>query len=170
MPRRSREIELADVDAVDQDAAALDVVEAQQQADDRGLAGPGGADDADALAGRDLERDVAEDPVARRCVGEPHVLEDDVAARAGRPRAAAAAGEAIVTGVSSSVKMRSDEAIAACSRLNFSDMSLIGRKKRCAYCRKATSAPSVSAPDPTQPPPTTMISAAASVATTSIAG
>ena len=61
--------------------------------------------------------------------------------------------------------MRSDDAIAACSRLNFSDMSLIGRKKRCAYCRKATSAPSVSVPVPTQPPPATMISAAASAAT-----
>ena len=86
-----------------------------------------------------------------------------------RPRAPAA-GEAMVTGVSSSVKIRSDEAIAACSRLNFSDMSLIGRKKRCAYCRKATRAPMVSVPVPTQWPPATMISAAASAATASIAG
>ena len=37
--------------------------------------------------------------------------------------------------------MRSDDAIAPCSTLNFSDMSLIGRKKRCEYCRKATSEP-----------------------------
>jgi hypothetical protein len=37
----------------------------------------------------------------------------------------------IFTGVSSSLKMRSDDAIAAWSTLNFSDMSLIGRKKRC---------------------------------------
>ena len=66
--------------------------------------------------------------------------------------------------------MRSDDAIAACSRLNFSDMSLIGRKKRCEYCRNATSEPSVSVPAITQPPPNQMISAAASAPTSSIAG
>ena len=54
--------------------------------------------------------------------------------------------DAIVTGVSSSLKIRSDDAIAACSTLNFSDMSLIGRKNRCEYCRNATSEPSVSVP------------------------
>ena len=70
--------------------------------------------------------------------------------RAPGGRGVAGAGEAMVTGVSSSVKIRSDDAIAACSRLNFSDMSLIGRKKRCAYCRKATRAPMVSVPVPTQ--------------------
>jgi hypothetical protein len=37
----------------------------------------------------------------------------------------------MLTSVSSSLKMRSDDAMAACSTLNFSDMSLIGRKKRC---------------------------------------
>ena len=36
--------------------------------------------------------------------------------------------------------------MADCSRLNFSEMSLIGRKKRCEYWMKATSVPSVSAP------------------------
>ena len=66
--------------------------------------------------------------------------------------------------------MRSDDAIAACRTLNFSDMSLIGRKKRCEYCRKATSAPSVSAPRSTLPPPYQMISADASALTISIAG
>ena len=30
-------------------------------------------------------------------------------------------------------KIRSDEAIAPCRMLNFSDMSLIGRKNRCEY-------------------------------------
>ena len=37
------------------------------------------------------------------------------------------AGLATDTGVSSSVKMRSDEAMADCNTLNFSDMSLMGR-------------------------------------------
>ena len=36
----------------------------------------------------------------------------------------------MATGSSSSLKIRSDEAIADCRTLNFSDMSLIGRKKR----------------------------------------
>ena len=40
-----------DVLAVDQDAALLEVVEAQQQVDERRLAGAGAADQADLLAG-----------------------------------------------------------------------------------------------------------------------
>ena len=76
----------------------------------------------------------------------------------------------MTTGSSSSLKMRSDEAIADCRTLNFSDMSLIGRKKRCEYCRNATSAPSVSVWRSTPPPPYQMISADASALTASIAG
>ena len=57
------EIHVADVDAVDADRALLHVVEAQQQRDDRGLAGAGVADDGDGLAGFDGEGDVAENPV-----------------------------------------------------------------------------------------------------------
>ena len=52
--------------------------------------------------------------------------------------------------------------MADCSTLNFSDMSLIGRKKRCEYCRNATSAPSVSVPASTLAPPYQMMSAEAS--------
>jgi len=66
--------------------------------------------------------------------------------------------------------MRSDEAIAPCRMLNFSDMSLIGRKKRCEYCRNATSEPSVSASWMTQPPPIQMMSDAARALTSSTAG
>ena len=74
------------------------------------------------------------------------------------------------SGSSSSLKMRSEEAIADCSTLNLSDMSLIGRKKRCEYCRKATRAPSVSALCITRPPPYQMISADARLLIASIAG
>ncbi len=74
------------------------------------------------------------------------------------------------TGVSSSPNRRSDEAMAACSRLNFSDMSEIGRKKRCAYWRKATSVPMVSVPASTQPPPNHTISAVDTAPINSIAG
>ena len=84
---------------------------------------------------------------------------------------AGCAGELDATGSSSSLKIRSDEAIADCSTLNFSDMSLIGRKKRCEYWRKATSAPSVSVPPAARsPPPYQMISADASALIASIAG
>jgi hypothetical protein len=89
---------------------------------------------------------------------------------AGRPAARALAATLIATGSSSSLKMRSDEAIADCSTLNFSDMSLIGRKNRCEYCRNATSAPSVSVLRRTLPPPYQMISAEASALIASIAG
>ena len=54
--------------------------------------------------------------------------------------------------------------------LNFSDMSLIGRKNRCAYIRNATSEPSVSAPSLTHHPPTQRINAAARALTISTAG
>jgi hypothetical protein len=79
-------------------------------------------------------------------------------------------GDWTMTGSSSSAKIRSDEAIADCSTLNFSDMSLIGRKKRCEYCRNATSAPMVRLWRSTLAPPYQMISAEASDAMTSIAG
>ena len=76
----------------------------------------------------------------------------------------------MVTGSSSSLKMRSDDAMAACRMLNFSDMSEIGRKNRCEYSRNATSEPSVSVPESTHRPPYQMVSAAASAPTISIAG
>ena len=72
---------LADVDAVHGDPAAADVVEPQQQVDDRRLARAGGADDADALAGCDRERHVAQH-VVLVVVREPDVFERDVHGRA----------------------------------------------------------------------------------------
>jgi hypothetical protein len=68
------------------------------------------------------------------------------------------------------LKIRSEDAIAAWRTLNFSDMSLIGRKNRVAYCMNATSAPSVSVPRRTSAPPYQRISADAMAATISIAG
>ena len=57
------QVDAANVDAVQQDLAALNVVEAQQQRDERGLARAGVADDRDGLPGLDAERDIAENPV-----------------------------------------------------------------------------------------------------------
>ena len=87
-----------------------------------------------------------------------------------RGRATGCCGEVTATGSSSSLKMRSDDAIADCMMLNFSDMSLIGRKKRCEYCRNATSPPSVSVFRSTPSPPYQMISAEASALIASMAG
>ncbi len=103
-------------------------------------------------------------------VGEPDAVELDVPGRGGVGGGAAPRAASISTGVSSSAKMRSEEAMAACRMLNFSERSLIGRKNRCEYCRKATSDPSVSVAASTSPPPTQMMRAAASAPTISIAG
>src|SRR6185437_6929587 len=71
-----------DILAVDQDAAALDVVEAQQQVDDRRLARTRAADQADLLSRADVEIELFDD-VALAAVGEAHVFEADVAVRDG---------------------------------------------------------------------------------------
>ena len=83
--RRWLEVEVADVDAVDRDPAAGDVVEPRHQGGQDGLAGAGRADQGDGLAGRDVEVDVAQ----HRLVGlvgerEVDVLEAQVAASAAR--------------------------------------------------------------------------------------
>ena len=72
--------------------------------------------------------------------------------------------------MSTSLKIRSLDAIAAWRMLNFSDMSLIGRKKRPEYNRNATSEPSVSVPCSTHRPPNQMIKPAAIAPITSMAG
>ena len=56
-------VQFADVDAVEQDLAALDVVEAQQELNGGGFAGAGVADDGDGLAGLDAEGDIAQNPI-----------------------------------------------------------------------------------------------------------
>ena len=104
------ELDVADVVAVDQHLAAVDVVEARDQVGDRGLARAGRADQGDGLAGLGAEADVLEDRPAR-IVGAGDVLELDRA----RPAAAAtvaSARSATLTGVSRISKMRSDEAEA----------------------------------------------------------
>ena len=73
------EVHLLDVDAIDSDRAFLDVVEAEEQGNQRGLACAGVADDGDGFSGLDGEGDVAEDPVGmsdlriavRRIAAEP---------------------------------------------------------------------------------------------------
>ena len=60
VPPEMAQRKIADVDAIDQDLAFLDVVETQQQADDGRLPPARSADDGRALARLDGERDVAQ--------------------------------------------------------------------------------------------------------------
>ncbi len=53
---------VADVDAVDRDAAGVDFVEARQQRAERRLAGARRPDERDRLAGADVEVDIAAAP------------------------------------------------------------------------------------------------------------
>ena len=71
--------QLARVDAVDQDAAGVDLVEAHEQVDERRLAGAGRPDDGDRLAGRDVEIEVVDERLVR-LVAERDALEGDRAA------------------------------------------------------------------------------------------
>ena len=69
-PAQIGEIERADVHAVDGDPAPLNVVEAQQQVDQRRLPRAGCTDNPDALTGLHLEADVPENPVGICVSGE----------------------------------------------------------------------------------------------------
>ena len=80
--------DLADIHTVEQDLAALDIVEAQKKLNDRGLARAGVADDGERLTRLDAEGNVAQHPVfifGRRAavIREPDVAEFDFTARSG---------------------------------------------------------------------------------------
>src|SRR6185437_2094052 len=80
------QVPLAQVQAVEKDAALLDVIEAQEEAGDGGLAGARMPDNRQARAGLGDEADVAQDPILA-LVGEPDVVELDAASRGeGRTR------------------------------------------------------------------------------------
>ena len=85
--RRLSCVDRRDVLAVDQDAAAFEVEEAQQQIDERRLAGAGAADQADLLAGLHGQAQAVDHatgdarPRTLAAVAELHVVEADFAAR-----------------------------------------------------------------------------------------
>ena len=54
-------VQRRELDAIEPDRALARLVEAGEQRDQRGLAGAGGPDHGDGLAGRDLEADVVQD-------------------------------------------------------------------------------------------------------------
>ena len=67
-----------DVDAVDQDLTLLELVVAADEGQDRALAGAGGADEGDGLAGVNVEGDALQHPLAGD-IAEPDVAELDLA-------------------------------------------------------------------------------------------
>jgi hypothetical protein len=81
-----------DIGAVDADVALLDVIEALEQGDDGRFAGAGRADEADALAGFDGQREVVEHRRAGR-VAEADVLEGDAAGAVRQGRGAGGVGQ-----------------------------------------------------------------------------
>ena len=87
-----------------------------------------------------------------------------------RSSARGAAGLTTRGSVSRRRKIRSEEAMAACRMLNFSERSEIGRQKRSEYWMKATSTPRVTVPRRTSPPPQTRMRPTARAARSSIAG
>ena len=100
----------------------------------------GGADDGDLLARRDAERDVAQHPVLA-AVGEPDVLEHDLAARraARRVRHVRACGSSAST--SRSAKMRSAAVIDDCITAYLALKSRIGTKNWLMYWMNAQTVP-----------------------------
>ena len=74
--------------AVERDRAGRRIVEPQQQMKQRALAGAGGADDRDLLAGAHRERNAVDRQRIRpRRIGEADIVETDIAARRHRQRA-----------------------------------------------------------------------------------
>ena len=73
----------ADGAAVDEDGSRRRVVEAGDEADQRGLAGASGADDGEGRSRGDAEVDVVEDFGASGWIGEVEVAEGDVAMELG---------------------------------------------------------------------------------------
>ena len=73
-----RERHVADVDAVDRDGAAVDLVEARQQRADRRLAGARGTDEGHGLAGPDRQVEAVENIASRR-IAETDISVLDIA-------------------------------------------------------------------------------------------
>ena len=122
-------IPLPDIDAVDENLPAVDIVEATEGGDDRSLAAAGGAHQSDFFTRPHTERNIFQHRIAR-LVGEPDVFEltapANFSARLGSP------GFLTVSDWSSKRKIRSDEAMAACMILYFSARSrIVGTYAEC---------------------------------------
>ena len=100
--------QVADVDAVERDAAAVELVEPHDEVDERRLAGAGRPDDGDGLTGAHRQVEVLDERLVGR-VGEGHVLERRRAPCGSSMRAGSAASGSC-SSASSTSKTRSAEA------------------------------------------------------------
>ena len=78
MPAQRGYLDLADINAVDQDLTLLNVVIAADQAENGGLAGAGRAHESHRLLGLHMERNALEHPFAG-LIGKPDILKLDLA-------------------------------------------------------------------------------------------
>ena len=88
--------EVPEVDAVDQDAALVGIVEPGQQLDDGGLAGAVLADQRQRLAGLQREVQAAHRPALGVGIAEADILEDDALSRIGCGKGLGSGDSAIV--------------------------------------------------------------------------
>ena len=143
-PRSSSRVIVGDVDAVERDPAAVELVEPHEQVDQRGLAGAGRADDRDGLAGLDRQRQVLDQRLvglvaeARRARTRP--------GRAPGRAAPARPGRAPAPSASSSSNTRSAEATPDCSRLAMDATWVSGWVNCREYWMNACTSPSDIAP------------------------
>lgn len=121
--RQAAARQLADILTAHADAAAVHIVEAHEQIDDRRLAAAGRADDGNTLAGLRGKIKML-DQVLLRDIGERDVLQRNAAVGV---RERLRIGGSGVCGVSSmSSKMRSAQASAFCSSVTTPEISLKG--------------------------------------------
>ena len=128
----------ADVEIVDQHAAVLGPVEAEQELRDGALARARRADQPQDLAGHDLEIDPVERERAVRAVAVAHLLEADVAAQRER-RARASLASSVGSFMSSSSRAKAVR--TACSCCQPPTTWRIGASARAARMVAAISAP-----------------------------
>src|SRR5258708_6710787 len=84
LPAQPGTVDLGEVDAVDEDAAAFGHIEPLDQFCERAFAGAGGTDDADDLAGGDVQSDILENFRSVNAVAEGDVFEPDIADQRGQ--------------------------------------------------------------------------------------
>ena len=123
LPPQFLQIEQANVDPVQEDLPALNIVKTQQQGDQRRFPRASVTDNRESLPRRNAERNVAQHPILvgkflALLVTEPHIPKLDLPP--GEINFSAFGFDSMVIGSSSSLKMRSDAAIADCKMLNFS--------------------------------------------------
>ena len=144
------QVQLAHVDAVDQDPAARGIVEARDQAEQRALAGAGRADERHAAPGLDLEIDGFEH--------QPPLVGEARPPRSGRRRGTGRAapgwgGDSTSTGASSTSNTRRAPVTLCCSVLTMVAMPVICVANCCSRPANTISCPSVSASRATSEPP-----------------